>query len=293
MTVNIKFKLVDKVPSESGTIIYWVVGVSDGSNTSTGMGHIDVQESLDGMTDDEVIQLALNKQGGMKLVTDLKKLHGAALKPCLELQFFDDWYLAYAFACQKRGIVADNALDARQNMMEGFGTYGVTYNHSIFNVTDAAHWSHTFKYMVPEEFDPTVDADNDFGGTMYHIKVRGNEVVEWYKRSAALKFNGEQVDWVALDLVSGQVIEYYKSRVSESDGTRVMDKFDAQTNAISTSTTHAPPEELVLPAEFTAALQSAGFAHMNCIFGYAEKSYGKMVEYTLLLANNPTPTGSN
>lgn len=275
MTVSIKFKIVDKIAKDEGTEVHWLVGFSDGKNTSTGTGVVTLTESLRGLLDDEILQLALNAQGGLELVDDLFNIHSTNLKPCCELEFFDDWYAAYSFACSQLGTPMDSREAAYENIVQGFGSYHTRYNHSIFNITEQCHWSHTFVYHIDGGVNE-VKLDESTGRT-FHIKVRNTEVAEWYER-----IKDGTKEWVALDLVTAQPLEYYLVDLGPVEGTTIMQKFNSATDELATVTTHGQPGKLVLPEDFIQGLDQANFEHKPCIFGYATKSYGKIVEYTLL-----------
>jgi hypothetical protein len=281
MTPQLKLKLVRLEQGDNNTAVHWIVGVSDGTNVSGGIGMTEVTADLAGKTDEEILQIAINTSGGLALLDDLYARHVTMLQPVVEATLIDDWYVAYVFYSAAVGVIPDTKDIALANMLAGFGTYGVTYNHSIFNVTTGEHWSHTFAYGVAEEFDPVEDPDNQFGGTVYHIKVRDGAVAEWYKHYGALKHNGISVDWVALDLVSGTPIEYYQSVAGDIPSTTVMNKFDASTQTLATSTIHGAAGVLEIPAQFAQSLIASGFEHTDKIFGYATKSYGQIVEYTV------------
>ena len=272
MTTSIKFKLVDKTPVDEGTVVNWVVGVSDGVGTSTGTGTVVLTESLRGLGEDEILQLALNAQGGIELVDSLYAYHSENLRQCHELTLFEDWYTAYVFASNQLGTPIDTTEQAYENVSLGFGTYHTKYNHSIFNITEQCHWSHTFVYHM----DGGRNSENETGRT-FHVKVRNGAVVEWYER-----IRDFETEWTALDLVTGQPIEYYKVIEGEVEGTTVMQKFNVSDDSLATSTTHGQPGLLAIPEDFEQGLTEAGFEHRDCVFGYATKSYGKIVEYTLL-----------
>lgn len=264
--------MVDKTPVDEGTSISWVVGVSDGTRTSTGTGIVTIPESVRGLLDDEILQLALNAQGGIELVDSLYNYHSENLRTCYELQMFEDWYAAYTFACGQLGTPVDTAEIAKQNVSMGFGTYHTKYNHSIFNITEQCHWSHTFVYHM----NGGKNSENPDGRT-FHVKVRDGVVVEWYER-----IKDFEIEWKSLDLVTGQPIEYYKVIEGTVEGTTVMQKFNVSDDSLATSTTHGQPGLLSIPEDFEQGLTQAGFEHRDCVFGYATKSYGKIVEYTLL-----------
>ena len=271
MTAQIEFRLTDKIVANGETLVAWVCGVYEGTKTSTGIGSITVQSDLSAATDEEVLEAAITAHGGPQFVSGLLAFHTASLVECVNLQVADDWYLAYTFCCSKTGAPCDTKAAALENMAHGFGNYGVEYNHSIFNVNTGGHWSHTFAYTVIENGEQVI----------YHIKVRQGEVVEWYKSSPSLAHNGEPVEWVSLDLSSGQTFEFYKRVQTETPGVTRMEKFNASNNELATVTTHGPFGGLELPEDFQSLLAAAGFRHGATVFGYATKSYGRIVEYTL------------
>jgi hypothetical protein len=275
MTVSIKFKIVNKTPTDEGTVITWVVGFSDGKNTSTGTGTALITQSIRGLLEDEILQLALNSQGGLELVDELYNYHSANLKPCYELEFFDDWYEAYVFASNQLGTPIDGKETAYENVSLGFGTYHTRYNHSIFNITEQCHWSHTFIYEIDGGVHE-VKEDASIGRT-FHVKVRNGAVAEWYER-----IKDGTKEWVAYDLATSQAMEYYIVDLGSEEGTTIMQKFNSGTDELATVTTHGQPGKLNLPEDFIQGLEQADFEHSSCIFGYATKSYGKIVEYTML-----------
>lgn len=281
MTMNVKFKLTGTEQVDGKTRVHWVAGFCDGNKTSTGVGMMDLESSIEGKTDDEILETALSLQGGLNLVDNLYHIHAERLRYTPELALFDDWYVAYRFACEKQGLSFDSKEVALENLSQGFGNYGLIYNHSIFNITTQGNWSHTFHYNVRDEFDPIGDPNNEFGGMAYHVKVREGVACEWYKHCPTLKLNDLPVKWLALDLVTGQPIEYYlEERLSELSLT--VTKYDVNTHELMTTTNHHFGGNIELPADFDSALTALNFAHRSRIFGFAEKSYGKIVEYTFV-----------
>jgi hypothetical protein len=267
--VPIKFKLVSTAPDEGGTKVTWVVGFHQDGKTSTGHGWVTVPQDTSGMSEDAILSVALSAQGGMNLVDNLTEIHAALLSQKAENALFDDWYTSYLFMCAKQNKTPDPKETARQNMAQGLDTYGVMYTHSIFNITTQGHWSHTFQYDVAEEL----------GGMTYHVKVRDGAAAEWYKHSDTLMLGDIPVKWLALDLATGAPIEYYFEGATDDENIIRVEKYDAVTHELLTSTTHDHTVTPTLPADFSASLVELGFDQIEHIFGFAEKSYGKIVEY--------------
>lgn len=265
--VPIKFKLISTEPDAGRTKVTWVVGFSTDGKTSTGSGVVTLSENLSGMSEDEILSVALSAQGGMNLIDDLTEIHTPLLTRKVENELFDDWYVAYVFACGKQGKTPDAKDVAKYNMAQGFDVYGVSYSHSIFNLTTGANWSHTFAYSVPSET------------MLYHAKVQNAVVTEWYKHSPTLTFSSAPVQWLALDVATGGTIEYYVETPKDTPGTFFMDKYDADTRELLTRTEHDYNGNIDLPDGFDSVLTALEFQHREHIFGFAEKSYGKIVEY--------------
>lgn len=276
MTAQMKFKLIGKDVSGEELSVSWVCGVSEGTRVSTGMGYASIPASFLESADEEIIEQALLASGGDAFLSELRAFHSENLQECVVLAVADDWYTAYAFYCAKVSAVCDAKADALENIAGGFGSYGLDYNHSIFNATEGQHWSHTFAYTVIENEEAVV----------YHIKVRDGQAVEWYKSSPSLTYNGEPVEWVSLDLSTGTTLEFYKRVPTETPGITRMEKFEASTGQLATSTVHGPMGAMEIPAEMQGLLDAAGFEHGATVFGYATKSYGQIVEYTLRAAPN-------
>jgi hypothetical protein len=270
MNTSVKFKIIDKYLENDKTIVNWVCGVSNGVATSTGQGQVSLDSNYSENTDVELLKYALEKHGGDNFIKELHEYHEQNITVSIELLMQSDWYVAYEFYCNKVNLVMDNNVDAILNIKHGFGTYGLLYSHSIYNITNKDHWSNTFAYSQIEN-DSTV---------LYHIKVKDGVVVEWYKSSDSLVHNDDSVEWVALDLITGDVIEYY-IRTEEINGLTQLYKFNANSDELDTVTTHGMIGALELPYEFQNELKSCDFKYDKGVFGYATKSYGKIIEYTL------------
>jgi hypothetical protein len=89
------------------------------------------------------------------------------------------------------------------------------YVHSVSDPVSQMPASHTFQ-------------SENIGQHYYHAKVsrKTNSVTEWYRANVVLENNDSK--WVALDISTGQPIEYYSFEVV--DGVGIEKKFDSATN---------------------------------------------------------------
>lgn len=94
---------------------------------------------------------------------------------------------------------------------------GCRYVHSVSDPVLQMPSFHTFQ-------------SENIGEHYYHVKVSRatNAVVEWYQ--ADVVFNSSGSTWRALDLLTGQPIEYYIEETSS--GILVEKKFDSSTNQV-------------------------------------------------------------
>jgi len=263
MTIGIKFRLVRTTPLESATRVEWVVGVSDGERSSTGTGVCELTQSLAGMTDDQIIEAALNGNGGAGLVDWLYDFHSENLKRNVCAEVIDDWYVAYQFFCSKTGGQPLDKATCLSRIKDGTGLFEVMYSHSVYNLTEQQQWSNTFWYTQE-------------GVGLRHIKVHGGAVVDWYTHKEDLTYNGIPVVWTADDLVTGDVIEYYVG-VPNEDGTLTLNKYSAADNSLLTVIQHQNGNQL--PQDFADRLVGLPFA--DRVFGFGSKPYGDVVEYTI------------
>lgn len=264
-TPALRLKLSSLEPTGDGIAVRWLVAVSDGERASLGAGRTEVAADIAGLSDDAIVQAAINSVGGTALLDELYGYHAANLAPIRELQVLDDWVVAFDFYRDKLGLPAVSRDQAVQDLHDGFGSPQVQYNHSIYNLTTGGHWSHTFAYT--------------HDGELFHAKVRNGAVTEWYKSGPDLEVAGEPVAWLAMDLQTGAPIEYYRSRPGDVDSTSLMEKFETATGQLSTSTVHGVMGDLALPADFESDLAAQQFQRRAYVFGYATKSYGRIVEY--------------
>ena len=92
-----------------------------------------------------------------------------------------------------------------------------SYGHSVSDPVLQMPASHTFQSDVD-------------GSHYYHVKVsrKTNAVTEWY-RANVISEPGVDPMWVALDMVTGQPIEYYLQAVG---GQSIEEKYDSATNQL-------------------------------------------------------------
>ena len=178
--------------------------------------------------------------------------------------FIDGWmayfYCAYTFMCSKLGIHPLAIED-----IEDTDALNIFYTHSVHNLDVDGIWSRTFGYI--------------HDGHLWHIKVRNGEVTDWYIRLG--KLNGVQHEWISFNLNTGLPIEIYDL---ENDGkpesgsrlTGVLTKTNLLDPAApAVITTFASYDEI--PSEYKNAL--IFWPDKNRIISWANKSYGRIVEY--------------
>jgi hypothetical protein len=92
-----------------------------------------------------------------------------------------------------------------------------SYWHSVSDPIFQKPAAHTFQSDV-------------YGQHYYHVKVsrKTNSVTEWYRANLNLENSSEPI-WVALDMSTGQPIEYYLEGVG---GRNVEEKYDSTTNQL-------------------------------------------------------------
>lgn len=133
------------------------------------------------------------------------------------------------------------------------GISEVTYFYTVYNATTKTIISRVFECSE--------------GGINYLIKVSSGQVTEWYK--ANTEFNGSVKLFVALDVNTDEVIEYYETQAGvvtkySTDGTPIVTTIWCGYDAI-------PTDKKQLLADFS---------FKDTIQAYSDKSYGFCVEFS-------------
>lgn len=262
--MKVRFRLLDTDKIDNITKVRWIAGFTEGSKYSTGYGVCDIDQKLSGLTEDQILEVTLNAQGGQELVDDLFNWHSNNLKPNILLEVLDDWYIAYTFYCSKEGTTPFSKNQCAEWIQDGVADFKLDYTHSVFNITQNREWSNTFVYY-----------DEHVG--LRHIKVHDGQVTDWYTHKEDLTYNDMQVSWTADDLVTGKVIEYYTDTYHE-DGSVTAAKYCAETGELLTEITHRHDN----PLPESILNRVADHPYVGHIFGYGEKPYGDIVEYNRL-----------
>lgn len=132
------------------------------------------------------------------------------------------------------------------------GIVETTFNYRVYNATTEENISEVF---LAED-----------GVDSYLIKVSGNQVTEWYQKNGQI--NGVTYDYVSLDLITDQPIEYYVITGS------IMSKYSLDGTLIVTTTLLGYQS---IPEDKKPLLDN--FQYINNIFAWSDKYYGFIVEY--------------
>lgn len=131
------------------------------------------------------------------------------------------------------------------------GIVETTFNYRVYNATTEENISEVF-----------VAEDSNY----YLIKVSGNQVTEWYQKNGQI--DGITYDYVSLDLITDQPIEYYIITGS------LMSKYSLDGTLIVTTTLSGYQS---IPEDKKPLLDN--FSYINNIFAWSDKYYGFIVEY--------------
>jgi hypothetical protein len=264
-TPELRFQVSRVEPAGANIQVHWLFALSDGQRASIGAGITDLPCSLAELTQDGMIQAAIESAGGAAWCDMVRAIHEGDMRPIRELQMLDDWLAAFQFFRVKAGLQAISSEQAVQELKDGFAALRVGYKCSVFNITTGANWAHLFSFVL--------------GESLYLVKVRDSEVVEWYELEPELVVDGESVRWASFDLQTGHPSEYYLVRTGEIEGTTVLEKYNLATRQLTGSTVQIDTGAIALPEDFEQELVTLGFEYRSTVFGYSTKSYGRVVEY--------------
>lgn len=163
--------------------------------------------------------------------------------------FREDYVIAYNFMQKKLGDSNLYVLDDKTclPMTNLFG-----YRHSIFNITENKLWARTFSY--------------EHAGSIWHIKVKDKQVIDWYKNTASY------YDWMSFDLDTNLPLEQYE-KYSEN----VMVKKNLVYKDVNPVYTNFVADNNPLPKNILAVIPDT--INPLLVFAWASKDYGDIIEF--------------
>ncbi len=181
-----------------------------------------------------------------------------------EQEWVNDFKVAWKFYCEKLNKVHTDVLNELETIQ-----LPLIASHAVYNISTESKRSNTFMYF-------------DDNAKPWHIKVLNGQVSDWYEYMAEL--NGEQYEWVAYDLITGDPIEVYD---------RLDDVTLSKRNLVNPDTTKVITKLMPLekmPQEIQDAV--VNLEYKDTIYAYSCKEYGLIVEYhpPCLLPENTWPS---